>query len=198
MLSLLIEQLSIKYPKMVFRIAVGDSGELERGDLRERKIELVLGRIAVPPENEMLQADILFEDHLVVVAGANSRWARKRKVKLADLIDERWHLPPGPAGSHAAEAFRAYGLPLPRLAVTSNSTHLRNLLLATGRYLSVAPASELKMSARRLSLKILPIDLGVTRRPIGIITLKNRLLSPVAQLFLNEAHALASRIGKAK
>jgi DNA-binding transcriptional LysR family regulator len=196
MLSLVIERLSMRHPNMVFRVAVGDSGELECGDLRERKIELVFGRIGVSAGNEMLQTEILFEDYLVVVADANNRWARKRKVKLADLIDERWHLPPGPAGSHVAEAFRSYALPLPRLAVTSNSTHLRDLLLATGRYLSVAPASEVQMSTRRLSFRILPIDLGVARRPIGIVTLKNRTLSPPAQLFIDEARILASRMGK--
>ena len=40
-------------------------------------------------------------------------------------------------------------------------------------------------SAYRGSLKALPIELPETRRPIGLITLKKRDLSPVAKLFVN-------------
>jgi hypothetical protein len=54
------------------------------------------------------------------------------------------------------------------------------------------------MNARPLSFKILPIDLGVERRPIGIIRLKNRTLSSADQLFINEARILADRLCKAQ
>jgi len=36
----------------------------------------------------------------------------------------------------------------------------------------------------------LPIELATARRPIGIITLKNRALSPVAQRFIDCARDL--------
>jgi hypothetical protein len=39
----------------------------------------------------------------------------------------------------------------------------------------------------------LPIDLPTTRRPIGIITLKKRSVSPVAQLFIACAREVAKR-----
>jgi DNA-binding transcriptional LysR family regulator len=39
--------------------------------------------------------------------------------------------------------------------------------------------------ARPLSLKIVPVELPVQPWPVGIVTLKNRTLSPVAQLFLD-------------
>jgi hypothetical protein len=35
------------------------------------------------------------------------------------------------------------------------------------------------------------VELPITRRPIGIITLKNRTLSPFAQLFLNSVRSIA-------
>jgi DNA-binding transcriptional LysR family regulator len=43
----------------------------------------------------------------------------------------------------------------------------------------------------RQAVKVLPINLPTTRRPIGIVTLKNRTLSPVAQLFIDCAHEVA-------
>jgi DNA-binding transcriptional LysR family regulator len=196
MLSELIERLSARHPKMTFQITVGGSLELQRADLRERKIELVLGRIAEADDDEAMEAEVLFNDHLVVIAGANSPWARKRKLKLAELLNERWIVPPGAPGSHAADAFHANGLPVPRIAVVSSSTHLRNLLLATGRYVATAPETELRMSARPPSFKILPIELGDERRPIGIIRLKNRTLSPPAQILIKEAQLLARQMGR--
>lgn len=44
---------------------------------------------------------------------------------------------------------------------------------------------------RRLDLKVLPIRLPPDRLPIGIVTLKNRTLSPVAQLFIEVAREVA-------
>jgi hypothetical protein len=41
-----------------------------------------------------------------------------------------------------------------------------------------------------LSLKVLPMKLPVQSRPVGIVTLKNRTLSPVAKLFIECVHRL--------
>jgi DNA-binding transcriptional LysR family regulator len=46
---------------------------------------------------------------------------------------------------------------------------------------------------KNAAIRILPIDLPTTRRPIGVITLKKRSLSPVAQLFIACARELAAR-----
>jgi DNA-binding transcriptional LysR family regulator len=97
----------------------------------------------------------------------------------------------GLAGLRAVEIFRANGLEPPRPAVIANSTRLRDRLLATGRYLAVAPSAELRFSDHSTSLKILPIDLGVEPRPIGIVTLKNRTLSGAARAFIDTAKRVA-------
>jgi hypothetical protein len=59
----------------------------------------------------------VLNDPGVVVAARQSRWARSRKLKLADLADEAWILPPPDTfpGSRAAQLFRANGLSTPRL-----------------------------------------------------------------------------------
>src|SRR6185312_4465248 len=85
-------------------------------------------------------------------------------------------------------AFRARGLEPPRLGVTTYSMQLRMQLLATGRYLTVFPASLMKYNAERWSLKALPVDLG-NRLPVVIVTLKNRTLTPAVQLFIKFAKA---------
>jgi DNA-binding transcriptional LysR family regulator len=54
----------------------------------------------------------------------------------------------------------------------------------------------LKAGAKYLSIKALPIELPSNRRPVSLVTLKNRALSPVAQLFIEHARAVANAIAK--
>jgi DNA-binding transcriptional LysR family regulator len=193
-LFVVIERLSKAFPRMAFDIVERDSSALQHGDLRERKIEIVLGRIASPLEDDSLSAECLFDDHVLVIAGANNPWARRRKLKLADLAEEPWIIPPfaGLAGLRVMEIFRANGLPIPRPSVAANSTRLRDRLLATGRYLAVAPSAEIRFSDHRTPIKVLPVDLQVEPRPIGIVTLKHRTLSGAAQAFIEVAREVAT------
>jgi hypothetical protein len=46
------------------------------------------------------------------------------------------------------------------------------------------------------SIKVLPLELPTTRRQIGIITLKNRTISPLAQLFIESARNIAKALAK--
>jgi DNA-binding transcriptional LysR family regulator len=68
---------------------------------------------------------------------------------------------------------------------------MKNDLLATGRFLTVLPSFMLKVPGRHPRLKALPIALPSTRAPIGIITLKGRTLTPLAQLFIENIRAIA-------
>lgn len=63
-------------------------------ELRERSVDLMIGRILHPPIDDDLEAHFLFEDRLCVAAGAASPWARRRKIAIEDLLGEPWvHIP---------------------------------------------------------------------------------------------------------
>jgi len=62
----------------------------------------------------------------------------------------------------------------------------------------MVPRVVLAFPANNPAFKRLPIELPITRRPLGIVTLKNRTLSPVAQLFMDCAHKLAKDMAKKK
>ena len=136
-----------------------------------------------------------------MVAGKTSPWARRRRVRLAELVNEPWILAPenpNVLGSLIAEAFHASGLEVPRATVLTYSLHIRNGLLASGRYLTILPGSMLHFGASYLPLKVLPIELPIKPRPVGIVTLRNRTLNPVAQLFLDCAREVARPLAKGK
>ena len=103
-------------------------------------------------------------------------------------------VPDGALGHLVAEAFRSRGLALPRSAVITSSIHMRHNLLVTGRFLAILPHAMLKFPTYRGTLRALSIDLAETRRPIGIITLKKRELSPGAKLFATCAREVVRQL----
>jgi len=90
-------------------------------ELRERKVELVVGRITEWVGEGDVVAESLFDYAMVVVAASRNPWTRRRRIALAELVNEPWTLPPPDSyiGALAAQAFRARGLKLPRSAVTT-------------------------------------------------------------------------------
>ena len=188
-----IGQSSHRYPKIAVRVVQATTSILGFRELRERKVDLVLAGIPRSFAEDDLVIENLFDDPHRVVVGARSPWARRRKVALADLVNEPWILPSNQQAARAViiEAFKVHGLQVPQERVSAGSILLRNHLLATGRFISVLPNSVLRHNARQWSLKALPIDLGVTPRSIAIVTLKNRTASPVVQLFVEQLRVVA-------
>lgn len=194
--SAVVEQLSRRHPRIVFDLLAADTASATRA-LEERKVDLIIVHIIERVDEERMNVEILWHEPHVVVAGMHSPWARRRRLKLADLMSETWTLPPpdSPFGSVVLAAFRSSGLELPRTVVTS-TLPVRNALLATGRFLTMVPRVVLAFPTKGSVLKQLPIELPMTRRPLGIITLKNRSLSPVAQRVMDCARALAKSTAK--
>jgi len=197
--SALVDQLSRRYPGIVFHLVTGHVPALHR-ELIERNVDLLIVRRFGPIADERLDFEFLFDDSYVVAAGARNPWVRRRKIELADLVNESWVLPPPGSviASVVAEAFRAKGLDYPRTTVVTESSEVRTSLLATGRYLAIYPASALRFSTRHPEIRVLPVKLPMARLPNGIVTLKNRALGPVAQLFIDCAREIAKPLASRK
>jgi DNA-binding transcriptional LysR family regulator len=193
----ILKRLSRQYPRIVIQIVLGGTLELF-DELRERRIDLGFARMPgrVPPED--MDQEVLFEDPLVVVAGIRNRWARRRKIELGELVNElwTWSSPGTMFDSLVINAFRANGLRPPRATIYAEATNMKIKLAETGRFLAVVPASAMKYPAVRGSIKVLPIKLSTTYQPSGLITLKHRILSPPAQLFIQCAREVAKPLTK--
>src|SRR5262245_49484834 len=193
LLGAIIEELSARYPRLAFDVLLGYPPEMQNRELRTRTVDLILGRVPALIPAEDTDVEVLFDDKLHIVASVQNRWTRRRKIKLADLINEPWCLPPPESfpGQRTAAAFRASKLEFPRANVMTSSTHLSEKLLATGRFLSTRPGSTMHFSRQSLPLKALPVEPPIEPWPVGIVTLKNRTLSPAAQLFIDCARKLS-------
>jgi DNA-binding transcriptional LysR family regulator len=194
--SPVIDRLSRKYPRMFFHVVVGGNAPLYR-ELMERNIELATCRITGKLPDE-LAAEILFHDSFAVMTSAKNPLTRRRKLTLAELANEPWTTFPYDEffGALIADAFRADGQEPPRLTVSSHSFSAQNELLATGRFLTVLPGFMLRVSGRTPPLKALRVTLPNAPMPIAIITLKNRTLTPLAQLFIDNVRDVAKSLAK--
>jgi DNA-binding transcriptional LysR family regulator len=192
-----MDELLQKHPRVTFHLVTTSL----YGELHERNVELVVTRMpkaatdkAAPEEN--IDAEILFDDPVVVVAGPDNPLTRRRKLQLADLSGEPWVMPrpDSPLWQPVIDAFQAARLSPPRATVTVSSFHVRCSLIANGRLLSVVPRSLLSFQGKQGMLRALPVKLLATQTPIAIMTLKNRTLSPLARLFIERMRTLAKTI----
>src|SRR5215831_19447795 len=180
-----IRRFSQQYPHIEVHTDLIDHSEVFRG-LRERRYDCVLN--ALPGEvADDLTAEILYYDATIVAAAGQSKWARRRKIDLAELIDEPWILT-GPTawGRPLGEGiFRAAGLSRPNPRKATDSIILRARLIAGSPYLGMFAGSVLRrLIADNYALTALPVDLHANAFYTGIVTLKNRTLSAVVERFL--------------
>jgi DNA-binding transcriptional LysR family regulator len=155
------------------------------------------GLTGAEAESDMV-VEIPFYESVVVAAGLQNPWTRRRKIALAELVNEPWTLLPFDnfVCALAVEAFRVSGLKPPRPTVITLSHNMRNKLVETGRFLTVQPRFSLTLPGRHPTLKALPVELPNARGTIAIVTLRQRTLSPLAELFIKTARAVTKQVAK--
>ncbi|MHC2338040.1 LysR family transcriptional regulator [Bradyrhizobium sp. USDA 4454] len=196
MIPAISERLLQQHPRVQLRVIHADMGLAQYGPLRERKVELLIGRLPEPFMEDDLIFERLIQEPFVAIAGANSQWIRRRRIDLADLMEELWVLPPHDSapGSIISGIFATSGLRLPRPAIATLSVQLTTTLVATGKFVGILPNSVAQFSSRRTGLKILPVKIPATQYAIAILTLKNRTPGPLARQFIEHARSVARSV----
>jgi DNA-binding transcriptional LysR family regulator len=166
--------------------------------LRERKLDVVIGRTVSSAFGEDLASETLFEDQMFVVAGLDNPLSRRRKLDLAALVDQPWVVPEADnlAWAMIEEGFRSAGMPPPTPQVVSNSMAVRTRLVETGPFITMLPGSTLHFGVKRLRMKVLSISSHMKTRPVQIMTLKNRTPNPISRLFVDELHRMSTPLRK--
>jgi DNA-binding transcriptional LysR family regulator len=179
---LIVQRFLEKYPGVTLHTDVVTYPHMFR-ELLQRQCDLFFTLLPLPEHRvpDDLHVDVLFNDQLIIAAGPSHRLAQRRKVDLADLVDERFILPRRDSWNYLglAEAFSAKGLRAPKVSSWTNFAPLRRHLVSNGPFLMAEASSNVAGTA----MKILPVDLPARPWPVVIVTLKNRTLSPVVKLF---------------
>ena len=192
-----IERVVQRRPRVQFQITTGSQPVLYR-NLTARNVEFAVVRITEDLIDKQMAVEKLFEELIVVVTGSQSPWTRRRRINLAELANECWTMPASDtfSGALLEEAFRSCGLTPPRPTVITNSNHMRHRLLATGKYLTIYPRFSLLPVGKLPSLKTLSVDLPNAWGAIAVVTLRNRTLSPLAQLFIENLRSITKPLMK--
>ena len=186
LLPAIIERFSQDFPRAMVHVLPENIAIQQYDNLRDRKVELVLGRLPTTMTEPDLVAETLFDEPNVVVAGSESHWAKRRNLTLAELIGEPWVLaqPGSLARSLHEEVFRRSGLETPSATVVTVSLHLYMRLIETGGWLGLVPASVMRFGGKQMRIKILPVKISPPPAPVGFITVKDRSLTPLAERFI--------------
>jgi len=199
----IVERFSADYPGVVMRANIVPNPSFTFPGLRDRTYDLILARISKPLPDDNAANDLniesLFDDPWIIVASMRSRWAHRRKIDLAELVEEPWLMPPPDTPSYqmVAEALKARGLRTPTATLVTYSIDLRSKLSARGRFITVVPRSALGDAGGPRTLKELPVNLPPRPWLVAILTLKNRTLSPVVERFIKCAREVAKPFAKA-
>lgn len=200
-----IERFSLRHPRVKVHVLHTSTHVTGCAVLRERAADVVLTLGPFAGDLTEEQAEVLFHDRICLAVARQSPWARRRKLDFADLVDAAFISPAtdSPGGAALIEAFRAAGLPMPQITVSTYSVHLRNVLSMRGHFVAVLPASIIRFNPALYALKELPVELPMPRLPAAIVTLKNRTSSPVVQRFIECTRAVAkvmhtSRLSRAR
>ena len=95
-----INRLHARSPDITFNVIPAYTLADQIRELEHGNADLVVGQMELPLEESHLRATALFHDKLVVVAGSRNRWAHRRQIELAELMDEPWTFRPGTAAHH--------------------------------------------------------------------------------------------------
>jgi DNA-binding transcriptional LysR family regulator len=190
------ERFAQQCPGARLHVAHADTASGQFDELRARNVDLLIGTMPRPFNEEDLVMETLFDERFVVVAGLPSPWVRRRDVALRDLIKESWVLAPRDSvpGPHVAAIFAENDLPVPQSGIVGLSIHLTISLVATGRFVAFLPRSIARLNAKRALLKIVPVTLPARGVAIGIAMVKNRTVSPLAERFTACAREVAKPI----
>jgi DNA-binding transcriptional LysR family regulator len=190
-----------RHPRMRFYFENGQSPELIGHFLPQRLVDFAVARPLNQPLPPDIEGEPLFHDQLKVAVGPEHPFARRRKLGLADLMDEYWILSRNEVlpGTPVPTAFAEAGLPMPQRIVVTGSLNMRQNMLARGRFVTCVPHSLLPFARVRGNFHILPIVLPIWHVPTMILKLHGRNLGPAAEAFLDTLRELARplRIGAA-
>ena len=195
----IIGRMTRRFPRASFKVITADPFALRDRELQQRNVDLVVTPIERMAPSQDLEVEVLFDDRQVIMASANSKWARRRSLSLDELMKERWFVPPSdsPVGAHIADCFRTAGLEPPRPHVTSFSVPLCLRMVEEEGYLAMLPISILAKGAH-WRLRILHVDAPHVPRPTGILTLKNRTVGPLAVEFISSIRVLARSVANTR
>jgi DNA-binding transcriptional LysR family regulator len=154
-------------------------------DLREGKIDMIIGRVFSERAAEHLQEEVLYDDPLVIVTSSKNPLAHRDNLTWMDLNNLPWILSveESPTHQRMVNLLAKNGLNKPTDVIESVSRSVNIPLLMEPPRLGLLSLSAARQLVAEGVLQILPLNLGPLPSPVGMIWNKTRPLSHAALTF---------------
>lgn len=185
-----------RHPDIEIAIVDGTYDSLLR-QLRSADVDLIVGALRPDGGSDELRQETLFEDDLAVVTCADHPCLQQARLGLQDLLNWPWVVPLAgtPASAALARVFESQGLAPPMAALQASSPAMtRELVLQTGR-LALGSRGQALDDHRRDRVRVVPVALSGTTRPIGLALRSQGEPSPDLRVLLDELRAVARARG---
>src|SRR5712691_157003 len=172
-----------------------DAALLEK--LRTGEIEVMVsgvGQVSPPPD---IAQEALLELPFDAVVSAKHAVGKRKVMSLRDLSHVQWALPtPGSAfRRHLEGVFVTAGVPFPQSYWACDSLMALKSLVIHADCVGVLPRNSIALEAKAGVLRKIRLRDAASTRQIGVLTLRRRALSPLAQRFLAALRRVASGAG---
>lgn len=164
-----------------------DAAEILIPRLREARLDIVLGNVPASLGGRDLAFEPLIEESLVVVARVGHPLSRKKRLVWKDAGQAEWIVYPQETPLRGLFEGMLSGV------IETASVVATTMMLERTDMLAVMPHDVAEHYAGRGLVQILKLKLPVTLGRIGIVTHKDRQLSPAAHAFIGEVRQIASR-----
>ena len=178
-------------PRCALQVILSDN-DLMIPTLLNGELDLIIN-YHPPRLPDGLTFERLFTDRYVVSVAADHPLAKKRRVALRELANERWAVsePTLLPQQRLHEAFRDLGLPPPKIAFESRSTALRLRTVASTRLLDFTSEAIIQQTRRHSAVKALHVQELSMRRAVGVIRRNDAYLPPLVRRMLDTLRAIA-------
>jgi len=195
MLPIALSLLAARHPQLHVSVEM-DTSPAMVARLLEGRLDIVIGRIHDPELAAALAFEALADEPHSLIARAGHPLARRRRLRVEDLVASAWVLPP--AGSIVRERLEAMflqrGLAPPQRIVETLSVPLITNLLRHSDMLVALPEQVVRPYCDAGMLRVLPIELNVRMDAFGLITRRDHRLSRHAEEALDALREAARAV----
>ncbi|HWF97997.1 MAG TPA: LysR substrate-binding domain-containing protein [Steroidobacteraceae bacterium] len=191
-----IATLKQRYPGTLVRVEIDASRQLVQR-LLQGHLDMVVARLLdAESAEELVYEPLALDEPHAVIASARHPLAGRAHLRLQDLIDQPWIMPP--PGSLVRDKLAAMllheGLPQPGDIVETSSLPMITALLEQGRMIVALPEVSVASYCKAGILKVLMTDLPVGIGGYGLITRRSHESSPGACLMLSTLREVAAHL----
>jgi DNA-binding transcriptional LysR family regulator len=190
-----VQRVKAEHPDLRVSLQIETSDVLIE-KLNQNKLDILVARLFAQHDKSDLRYEVLTEEPISLVVRVGHPLLRVDSLTLPEIADEGWIVPP--AGSvlrHRFELmFQEIGLRAPVNLIETGALLFTTKMLQKSDMLSVLATDVARYYADHGLMAILPIELPCQMEAFGIITRRDRLLSPAAEVMLRAIRATAQEV----